>query len=207
MLHFVVPFYAYMKCVLTEIYKSHKIWLEIVQSFSVNADTAEDVVSEMYVNVQKHVQEKGADIYYNDNQINYYFIYICLRNLVYDLKRKEKKVSYTQITENIESQPDDDYIEAADAYDKLRAIVKWYEKPEYLDMLENETYLEDFTSDKMHLYYLRRIFKEVYLDGKKLAKFSRETKITYWSLRNTLKTIKRQIENEYKNRHDTRDDI
>jgi len=196
-----------MKCVLTEIYKSHKIWLEIVQSFSVNADTAQDVVSEMYVNVQKHVQEKGADIYYNDDQINYYFIYICLRNLVYDLKRKEKKVTYTEITDKLDLDTDDEYIEAPDAYEKLRSILEWYEKPEYLNMLENETYLEDFSSDKMHLYYLRRIFKEVYLDGKKLAKFSRETKITYWSLRNTLKTIKRQIKNEYKNRDTTRDNI
>ena len=196
-----------MKCVLTEIYKSHKIWLDIVQSFSVNADTAQDVVSEMYVNVQKHVQEKGADIYYNDDQINYYFIYICLRNLVYDLKRKEKKVSYTEITDRLDLETDDEYIEAPDAYEKLRSILEWYEKPEYLEMLENETYLEEFSSDKMHLYYLRRIFKEVYLDGKKLAKFSRETKITYWSLRNTLKTIKRQIKNEHKNRDTTRDNI
>ena len=196
-----------MKCVLTEIYKSHKIWLEIVQSFSVNAETAQDVVSEMYVNVQKHVQEKGADIYYNGNEINYYFIYICLRNLVYDLKRKEKKVTYLQINERLDLEQDDDYIEEPDAYEKLRSILEWYEKPEYLNMLENETYLEEFSSDKMHLYYLRRIFKEVYLDGKKLAKFSRETKITYWSLRNTLKTIKRQIKNEYKSRHNTRDDI
>jgi len=196
-----------MKCVLTEIYKSHKIWLDIVQSFSVNADTAQDVVSEMYVNVQKHVQEKGADIYYNDDQINYYFIYICLRNLVYDLKRKEKKVSYTEITDRLDLETEDEYIEAPDAYEKLRSILEWYEKPEYLEMLENETYLEEFSSDKMHLYYLRRIFKEVYLDGKKLAKFSRETKITYWSLRNTLKTIKRQIKNEHKNRDTTRDNI
>ena len=196
-----------MKCVLTEIYKSHKIWLDIVQSFSVNADTAQDVVSEMYVNVQKHVQEKGADIYYNDDQINYYFIYICLRNLVYDLKRKEKKVSYTEITDRLDLEVDDEYIETPDAYEKLRSILEWYEKPEYLEMLENETYLEEFSSDKMHLYYLRRIFKEVYLDGKKLAKFSRETKITYWSLRNTLKTIKRQIKNEHKNRDTTRDNI
>lgn len=195
------------KCVLTKIHEKYNIWLEIVQSFNVNKETAKDVVSEMYINVQTHIDKKGSDIYYNGDEINYYFIYICLRNLVYDLKRKEKKVTYTEISDRLDLHVDDEYIEEPDAYDKLRTILKWYEKPEYLDMLKNETYLEDFSSDKMHLYYLRRIFKEVYLDGKKLAKFSRETKITYWSLRNTLKTIKRQIKNEYKNRHDTRDDI
>ncbi|NDG52019.1 MAG: sigma-70 family RNA polymerase sigma factor [Flavobacteriia bacterium] len=196
-----------MKCVLTQIYKSHKIWLEIVESFSVNSETAKDVVSEMYLNVQRHIETKKADIYYNGDQINYYFIYICLRNLVYDLKRKEKKVSYTEIDDEKHEQISDEYKETPDNYCKLKAIIDWYEKPEYLEMLQNDAFLENYSSDKMHVYYLRRIFKEVYLDGKKLAKFSRETKITYWSLRNTLKTIKNQIKKGYENRDDTRNDI
>lgn len=193
--------------VLTEIYEKHKVWLEIVQSFSVNKETAKDVVSEMYINVQLHVQNKGADVYYNKNEINYYFIYICLRNLVYDLKRKEKKVTYTSIDSLHLEQQDDDYLEKPDGYDKLKAIINWYEKPEYLEMLDSDSHLEDFTSDKMHIYYLRRIFKEVFIDNKKLLKFSRETNITYWSLRNTLKCIKSQINEEYENRDKTRKSI
>ncbi len=194
-------------CILTKIYDKHKVWLEIVQSFSVNKETAKDVVSEMYINVQQHIENKGADLYYNENEVNYYFIYICLRNLVYDLKRKEKKVSYVEISKTHLNAENETYSEQPDGYQKLKAIIDWYEDPEYLSMLESDTYLKDFTSDKMHLYYLRRIFKEVYLDGKKLAKFSRETNITYWSLRNTLKSIKNQIKKEYENRHDTRNDI
>lgn len=194
-------------CILTKIYEKHNVWLEIAQSFSVNKETAKDVVSEMYINVQLHIENKGADLYYNEDEINYYFIYICLRNLVYDLKRKEKKVTYLQLDQLQKEAQNDQYIEKPDGYKKLKAIIDWYENPEYLSMLENDTYLKDFTSDKMHLYYLRRIFKEVYLDGKKLAKFSRETNITYWSLRNTLKSIKNQIKKEYENRDNTRDDI
>lgn len=194
-------------CILTKIYEKHNVWLEIAQSFSVNKETAKDVVSEMYINVQLHIENKGADLYYNEDEINYYFIYICLRNLVYDLKRKEKKVTYLQLDQLHKEAQNDPYIEKPDGYKKLKAIIDWYENPEYLSMLESDTYLKDFTSDKMHLYYLRRIFKEVYLDGKKLAKFSRETNITYWSLRNTLKSIKNQIKKEYENRDNTRGDI
>lgn len=194
-------------CILSKIYEKHNVWLEIAQSFAVNKDTAKDVVSEMYINVQLHIENKGADVYYNNDEINYYFIYICLRNLVYDLKRKEKKVTYLQIDQLQKEAQNDNYVEKPDGYHKLKAIIDWYENPEYLSMLENDTYLKDFTSDKMHLYYLRRIFKEVFLDGKKLAKFSRETNITYWSLRNTLKSIKNQIKKEYENRDDTRDNI
>jgi hypothetical protein len=196
-----------MKCVITEIYKKHNVWLEIVESFSVNKDTAKDIVSEMYIKVQTYVNDKKADILYNDTEVNYYFIYIALRNLVFDLKRAEKKVSYTEFTESDLEEVDREYIERPDNYNKLQSIVSWYENPEYLEMLENETMLENFSSDKMHIYYLRRIFKEVYLDGKKLAKFSRESKITYWSLRNTLKIIKNQIKLDYENRIVTRESV
>jgi hypothetical protein len=196
-----------MKCVITEIHKKHSNWLEIVESFKVNKDTAKDIVSEMYIKVQTYVQNKKADILYNDNEINYYFIYLTLRNLVFDLKRAEKKVTYTDFNELQLEQLDIEYVEKKDNFDKLQAIVNWYENPEYLEMLENETMLDNFSSDKMHIYYLRRIFKEVYIDGKKLAKFSRESKITYWSLRNTLKIIKNQIRLDYEDRNDTRNDI
>ena len=37
--------------------------------------------------------------------------------------------------------------------------------------------------------------------------FSRESKITYWSLRNTIKIIKKQINLEYEDRDITRDDF
>jgi hypothetical protein len=200
-------YFTVMKCVITEIHKKHNIWLEIVESFKVNKDTAKDIVSEMYIKVQTYIQNKKADILYNDNEINYYFIYLTLRNLVFDLKRAEKKVTYTDFNELQLEQLDIEYVEKKDNFDKLQTILNWYENSEYLEMLENETMLDNFSSDKMHIYYLRRIFKEVYIDGKKLAEFSRESKITYWSLRNTLKIIKNQIRLDYENRNDTRNDI
>jgi len=195
-----------MKCVLTEVFKKHNTWLDIVTSFSVNKDTAADIVSEMYINVQGHLERDSSSILYNNDEVNYYFIYIVLRNLVYDLKRKEKNVSFTNL-DGLSENEDQDYIETPDLFSKIKAINDWYENAEYLEMLENETMLDNFSSDKMHLYYLRRIFKEVYIDGKKLAKFSRESKITYWSLRNTLKIIKNQIKQGYENRDVTRNNI
>ena len=196
-----------MRCVVTQLYKKHNIWLGVVQSLGVNKDTAKDIVSEMYINIQTLVNDNKADIYYNKDEINYYFIYLCLRNLVFDLKRKEKKVTYTNIENSKIEAEDEEYIETPDNYKKFEAILDWYENPEYLEMLENDTVLQNFSSDKMHVYYLRRIFKEVYLEGQKLAKFSRDTKITYWSLRNTLKTVKHQIKKNYENRNGTRENI
>ena len=156
--------------VLEKLYQKHETWLDIVQSFRVNKDTAKDIVSEMYINVHNHVQNGNSIIYEND-EINYYFIFVTLRNLVYDLKRKEKKVQFEQITylQSEVEDPKDKKYEYLDEYEKLKTITQWLEHPDFLELLKDETKIQDFNKEKMQVYYLRRIFKEVFIDGKKIC--------------------------------------
>lgn len=151
---------------------------------------------------------------FNDNEVNYYFIYVTLRNLVFDLKRKEKNVSLisldqrTDLTEEIEyNKWSDKERDESDLYLKHKVISDWYEDDKYLQMLEDANLLENFSKDKMKVYYMRRIFKEVFLDNTKVSKLSRDTNITYWSLRNTIRNIKKQIKEDYEFRRHIRDDF
>jgi len=80
-----------MQDLLTDIFKKHSIWLDIVKSFGCNKDTAEDIVSEMYIKIKKNL-DKGLDIHYGDDDYNYFYIFKTLKSLFLDLKRKEKKV-------------------------------------------------------------------------------------------------------------------
>ena len=59
----------------------------------------------------------------------------------------------------------------------------------------------------MEKYYLRRIFKEVFYNKVQITKLAKDTNITYWSLRNTIKIIKKQIRKKYENRRFIRKDI
>lgn len=151
---------------------------------------------------------------FNDNEVNYYFIYVTLRNLVFDLKRKEKNVSLisldqrTDLSEEIEyNKWSDKERDESDLYLKHKVISDWYEDDKYLQMLEDANLLENFSKDKMKVYYMRRIFKEVFLDNTKVSKLSRDTNITYWSLRNTIRNIKKQIKEDYEFRRHIRDDF
>ncbi len=151
---------------------------------------------------------------FNDNEVNYYFIYVTLRNLVFDLKRKEKNVSLisldqrTDLSEDIEyNKWSDKERDESDLYLKHKVISDWYEDDKYLQMLEDANLLENFSKDKMKVYYMRRIFKEVFLDNTKVSKLSRDTNITYWSLRNTIRNIKKQIKEDYEFRRHIRDDF
>jgi len=190
-----------MSCLLTKLNEKNNTWKDIVKSFGVNKDTAADVVQEMYIIVHQQLAKK-KNILYENGEINYFYIFIILRNLVYDLKRKEKKITFTELNE-ISDQSIIDYIEK-DYYGMHKAITDWYENIEYLEMSKDDTKLTTYDKDKLRIYYLRKIFKEVFIDKKKVAKLSRESKITYWSLRNTIKIIVKQIKNNYEIRRHNR---
>ncbi len=201
--------------ILELLYKKHNDWLNITESLGVNSDTAKDIVSELYFKI-KELQDSNKDcsIMFNDNEVNYYFIYVTLRNLVFDLKRKEKNVSLisldqrTDLSEEIEyNKWSDKERDESDLYLKHKVISDWYEDDKYLQMLEDANLLENFSKDKMKVYYMRRIFKEVFLDNTKVSKLSRDTNITYWSLRNTIRNIKKQIKEDYEFRRHIRDDF
>ena len=63
-----------MTDVLSQIFKKHIVWIEIVESFGCNKETAEDIVMEMYIKIKKNL-DKGLDIKYGENDYNYYYIF------------------------------------------------------------------------------------------------------------------------------------
>ena len=155
-----------MQDLLTEIFKKHKIWIEIVSSFGCNKDTAEDIVMEMYIKIQKSL-DNGLNIDYDD-EYNYYYIFKTLKSMFIDLKRKEAKVTILNIDEQISYFNIDFDVNYKVAYNKI------------LDEL-----------NKMYWYD-----KKVYqlLDGNEsVAKLSRKTNIPYHSLYNTYRKVVKKL--------------
>ena len=66
-------------------------WIRIAISFGLNKQTAEDLVQEMYIKIFLKLKD-GTDIMYDNNEINYYYIFNTLRWLFLDLKRKHKNI-------------------------------------------------------------------------------------------------------------------
>tara|TARA_R110000803_G_scaffold122082_1_gene190103 strand:- start:1560 stop:2177 length:618 start_codon:yes stop_codon:yes gene_type:complete len=203
--------------ILELLYKKHNDWLNITESFGVNSETAKDIVSELYYKIKElSNSNKDCSIMFNDNEVNYYFIYVTLRNLAFDLKRKEKNISIISLDSKYMSHLSDEMefqdwdkkeSNESDLFLKHKVISDWYENDKYLQMLEEANLLENYSKDKMKVYYMRRIFKEVFLDKTKVSELSRNTNITYWSLRNTIKNIKKQIKEDYEFRRHIRDDF
>ena len=170
--------------------RHHDLWLSYVLSFKVNPDTAKDIVQELYLKM--HDYDKDIMI---GEKINFYFVYLVLRNMVFDLKKKEKRFYFTEDIPHIE---DEEYFEIDNS--KSQYITKWL----------NEHNLDDLNLDNtenLKRIYNACVFNEVMLENKSIAELSRETTISYYSLYNTVKIIKNEIKSNYETWNNIREDI
>ena len=151
--------------ILEILYKKHKDWCEIVESFGVNKDTAEDIVMEMYIKIDR-LFKQGKDIMYSETEVNYYYIYRTLQSLFLDLKRKESKVSFVDLDQvNRSVETDIDYRLEYEKVTKEIEKLYWYDK---------------------------RVF-ELIEGGVSCQELSNQTKIPYYRLYNTYRKVKEHL--------------
>lgn len=171
-----------------KLYKYQKLWLKYLRELGCNIDTAKDIVQEFYIKMHT----SPYDYLYNETEPNFYGCYLILRNMLFDLKRKEKKYSITT-DENLKDQTEIINLGSEDLEEKYLALSKWLNINSVVT--DNETFVYD-SSVLKKIYYMT-IFEEVFQNNKKISVLSRETNISYYSLYNTVQKIKEQIKKIY----------
>ena len=151
---------------LSDIFKKHQIWIDIVCTFGCNKETAEDIVMEMYIKIDKKLKE-GLDIDFGETDYNYYYIFKTLKSLFLDLKRKEKNIYIIDINE-LKDTPHDVGVNYNEAYEKIQEGL-----------------------NKMY-WYNKKVF-ELIEGGESIAQLSRKTGIAYHSLYNTYVKVKKNL--------------
>lgn len=157
-----------MKITIEDIYKKHNVWVDIVCSFGCNKNTAEDLVSEMYIKIYRKLEE-GLVIEYGEKDYNYYYIFKTLKSLFYDLKRKEKNIKIIDISE-IKNTSEDYNIRYTESY----------------TIIQNEL---------KNMYWYNRKVYEIIESGESIAELSRKSGIAYHSLYNTYIKVKKTLKN------------
>ncbi len=163
-----------MKKSLVEIaYNKHKDWINIVKSFGCNSSVAEDIVQEMYIQLHLDVQ-KGLDLWYGE-EVNTYYCYKVLRGIYLNIYKKEAK----QIKMYLE-----DINELKQAEELGIDEVEYAKRKGKIDDILNQMF-----------WYDRKVF-EICASGKSVAKLSRDTNISYYSLYNTYTNAKKFIKDQ-----------
>jgi len=183
-------------------------------SMGCNPSVADDLVQEMYIKLDQYLKTHKKNIMYKD-EINYFFVYVTLRNLYMDYIRQKNKVDVISLDDTsyfieLRKNQYEEYKESKtkNELDKHLSIQEWYNDDLYLELLEKENISEaEYTKEELGKYYMRRIFKEVFMENVNVSELSRSTNITYWSLRNTIKIIKKEINEYYEARKRARDII
>lgn len=149
----------------------HQDWIAIVKTFGCNKQLAEDITQEMYIKIQLKLED-GLNILYEEDEINYYYIFKTLRTLFLDLKRKGKNI-YRMDIEHV----------AENVINKKRnnEQVNYEEKYE---IIINEL-------DKMY-WYDKKVY-ELIDAGESIASLSRKSGIPYYSLYNTYKKVRHKL--------------
>jgi len=111
---------------------------------------------------------KGLNISYGDEGVNYYYIYLTLKTSFLQLKNKQNKENKTSIdlVYNIEA---DEYVD--------------YDTP-------NEIVLDEL--DKLH-WYDKKIYNLVEGVDCSMTKLSNQTNISYHSIYNTYRKVKKHL--------------
>lgn len=160
-----------LKTTLELIFEKHDDWVGIVCSFGCNRSTAEDIVQECYIKLDRLIKS-GTEFMYNETEINHYYVFRTLRSLFIDLKRKEARAGFVDIEGISEKKL------SAMIYENELDVVKKYEE------IQREL-------KEMH-WYDQRVYN--YIEGgESVASLSEKTEISYYSLYNTYKNVKKKL--------------
>jgi len=178
-----------MRNLLDILSEKHSTWIKYIVSFGCKIDIAEDFVQEMYIKIYNYSQRKDNDLMYNENEVNYFFVYVTLKNMYYDNLRRNKNIVIVSV-EEVNLEDDSVYSEVLfnTQSDKVNAWVVSLEKQ--IDEIK------EYNIEKASLSYIKFVYQKVFVENNSVSELSRDVGISYWSLRNTVQIIKHQIKNE-----------
>ena len=178
-----------MANILDVLFLKHSTWITYVKSFGCPDDIAEDFVQEMYIKIFNYSQKKDNDLMYDQNEVNYFFVYVTLKNMYYDNLRKKKNLITVDLSDDF-IQDESEYTEG-DFNLKNDAVCLWIDK-----LNKDIELISEYNRKKANLLYIKFIYQKIFVEQMSVSELSREVGITYWSLRNTMLIIKDQIKNE-----------
>lgn len=163
------------KC-LRLIAAQHDEWVSIVKGFGEHF-YCEDIVQEAYIAIYKYARPENI---IKNNKVSRGYMFFTLRNLYYQLYNKKKKIIKVRLDhdENFLQIPYTDNVNENIAFHKICILV-------------------DNLADKWH-WYDKKLWKLYSQTDMSIRKLASETKISWVSIFNSLKYLKKEIKKELK---------
>ena len=154
---------------IRDITKKHDKWLRMAASFGTPKSLVDDVVQDMYLKMCERNDLSALE--FKDGEVNEGYIFLTLRSCAANIMRIEKNEVTLQ-----------------DWHDKEQEE----KEPEKEIQFTTKIGCVECALNNLH-WYTKLVFEAYQKVGGNIKKLARETDISYYSLRNTIRDAKRTI--------------
>ena len=148
----------------------HKEWVKMAHSFGAG-DYAEDIVQEMYIRLNRYVEEPDRIMY--KGEPNKLFVWVTLRNMVRNFQNKKDLLVFSG--DMVEYDKEEDAFDYGEAEAFERLIEKIWE-----------------STTELH-WYDKKMFEIYHTTEMSMRDIEKETKISLYSIFDTLKKTKNYV--------------
>ena len=148
----------------------HKEWVKMAHSFGAG-DYAEDIVQEMYLRLNRYVEEPDRIMY--KGEPNKLFVWVTLRNMVRNFQNKKDLLVFSG--DMVEYDKEEDAFDYGEAEAFERLIEKIWE-----------------STTELH-WYDKKMFEIYHTTEMSMRDIEKETKISLYSIFDTLKKTKNYV--------------
>ena len=160
--------------VLDLLASNHKEWIKMAYKFGAG-DYAEDIVQEMYIRLNKYLEEPERIMY--KNEPNKLFVWVTLRNMVRNFQNKKDILVFTG------DMVEYDYEEELFDYEEANGFERLIEK------------IWDST-EELH-WYDKKMFEVYHTTDMSMRDIEKETRISLYSIFDTLKKTKEYVKEKH----------
>ena len=160
--------------VLDLLASNHKEWIKMAYKFGAG-DYAEDIVQEMYIRLNKYVEEPERIMY--KNEPNKLFVWVTLRNMVRNFQNKKDILVFTG--DMVEYDYEEELFDYEEANGFERLIEKIWE-----------------STEELH-WYDKKMFEVYHTTDMSMRDIEKETRISLYSIFDTLKKTKEYVKEKH----------
>lgn len=165
--------------------KQHDEWITMGIRIGIPSSLVEDFVHEMYLRINKYIKD-SEKIKFSENEINKMYVFVTLRNLWLDYKKKNSKLKVLSIDNFINdenSRFDSLFV------DKESDVSFMFAEQKIIDKINKIV-------DSWDSWYDKKLFDLYFRTDMSMRMLSKETSISLISIFNSCKKYKKIIKDE-----------
>ena len=175
---------------LQDLGKMHNIWVAMAKNLGAPNSVAEDLVQEMYIRLNKYVKDPNKIYYKDTGEINRFYIWVTLRNMVLSYKgMKAKNVTFF-LDDCLRDEGDRRQIEDRPSMDELE-VDKELARDKITQNIRRSI-------EGWEYWYDKKLFNLYYFTDMSMRDIARNTGISLTSIFNSCKNYRNRVLDEYR---------